>query len=296
MTAATDIKGSIPALATPFTGGAVDAAAFQKLVDRQVRAGSHAVSPAGTTGESATLSHAEHRRVVELCIEAVDGRVPVIAGAGSNSTAEAVELARFAEKAGADAILAVTGYYNKPSQAGLVAHFTALSGAVGIPIIVYNVPGRTIANISVESLGALAKLPHIAGLKDATGDLARVPLQRIACGEDFVQLSGEDMTAVGFNAMGGRGCISVSANIAPELCAKQQNATLSGDYASALAIQQRLAPLHDVLFKDPSPGPLKYAMSLLGLCSDELRLPLVGPPEALRKKVREVLEGLGLIG
>lgn len=293
---ATEIQGSIPALATPFLRGEVDAGAFQKLVDRQVRAGSHCVSPAGTTGESATLSHAEHRRVVELCIEAVAGRVPVIAGAGSNSTAEAISLARFAEGAGADGVLAVTGYYNKPSQAGLIAHFTALHDATGLPIILYNVPGRTIANLSVETLGALAKLPRVVGIKDATGDLARVPMQRIACGENFIQLSGEDMTAVGFNAMGGRGCISVTANLAPELCARQQEATLAGDYATALPIQQKLAPLHEALFRDTSPGPLKYAMSLMGLCSDELRLPLVGPPEPLKKKVREVLEGLGLIG
>lgn len=296
MAKATEIHGSIPALATPFARGAVDAAAFQRLVDRQVRAGSHAVSPAGTTGESATLTVAEHKRVVELCVEAADGRVPVIAGAGSNSTGHAIELARIAEAAGADAILAVTGYYNKPSQAGLIAHFTALHDATGLPVFLYNVPGRTVANLSVETLGALAKLPRIVGLKDATGDLARVPLQRIACGADFIQLSGEDMTAVGYNAMGGRGCISVTANVAPELCAKQQKATLTGDYAAALVIQQKLAPLHDVLFKDTSPGPLKHAMSLMGLCPDELRLPLVAPPEPVKKKVREVLESLGLIG
>jgi 4-hydroxy-tetrahydrodipicolinate synthase len=289
-------QGSIPALTTPFRNGDVDSEAFQRLVDRQIRAGSHGVVPAGSTGESATLTHAEHKRVIELSIEAAAGRVPVIAGAGSNATAEAIDLARFAESAGANAILAVTGYYNKPSQAGLLAHFTALNDTVGIPIFVYNVPGRTVANISVETLGALAKLPRIVGVKDATGDLARVPLQRLACGDDFIQLSGEDMTAVGFNAMGGVGCISVTANIAPELCAKQQKACLAGDYATALAIQQKLAPLHDVLFKDTSPGPVKYAMSLMGLCSDELRLPLVPPPQAVKARVREVLETLGLLG
>ena len=290
------LHGSITALVTPFKGEAVDETTFQKLVVRQIDAGAHGVVPVGTTGESATLSHAEHRRVVELCIEAAAGRVPVVAGAGSNSTAEAIELAKFAESAGADAILAVTGYYNKPSQAGLIAHFTALNDAVGLPIIIYNVPGRTVANLSVETIAILSRLPRIVGVKDATGDLARVALQRVASGEDFIQISGEDMTAVGFNAMGGRGCISVTANVAPEDCAKMQEASLKGDYAAALRIQDRLAPLHEILFKDTSPGPVKYAMSLMGLCSGDLRLPLVPPPEPIRKKVREVLQALGLIG
>ncbi|MBI1366226.1 MAG: 4-hydroxy-tetrahydrodipicolinate synthase [Alphaproteobacteria bacterium] len=291
-----NIRGYITALITPFKNGAVDEKTYQMLVDRQIRAGIHGVVPVGTTGESATLTHEEHRRVVALCVEAAAGRVPVIAGAGSNSTAEAIELARFAEEAGADAILAVTGYYNKPSQAGLIAHFKALHDATGLPIILYNVPGRVVANLSVETIAALSKLPRVIGVKDATGDLARVALQRLASGPDFIQLSGEDMTAVGFNAMGGRGCIGVTANAAPELCAKLQESTLHHDAAGALALQDRLAPLHDVIFRDTSPGPIKYAMSLMGLCSAELRLPLVEPPDAVKQRVREVLEGLGLIG
>lgn len=289
------IQGCITALVTPMRDGAVDEDAFQRLVERQIAAGVHGVVPVGTTGESATLSHAEHRRVISLCVEVVAGRVPVIAGAGSNATAEALALARFAEEAGADALLTVTGYYNKPSQAGLIAHFTALHDATALPIILYNVPGRTVANLSVETIATLSRLPRIVGVKDATGDLARVALQRLASGEDFILLSGEDMTAVGFNAMGGRGCIGVTANVAPELCAQMQNACLEGDYATALALQDRLAPLHDALFRDTSPGPVKYAMSLLGLCSDELRLPLVSPPEPVKQKVREALAGLGLI-
>ncbi|MGD9801482.1 MAG: 4-hydroxy-tetrahydrodipicolinate synthase, partial [Parvularculaceae bacterium] len=256
--------------------------------------GTAAVVPVGTTGESATLTHEEHRRVISLAVEAAGG-MTVIAGAGSNSTAEAIELARFAEKAGADALLTVTGYYNKPTQAGLIAHFTALHDATNLPIILYNVPGRTVANLSVETIGALSKLPRIAGVKDATGDLARVALQRLASGADFIQLSGEDMTAVGFNAMGGRGCISVTANVAPDLCAEMQKATLAGDYAGALAIQDRLAPLHDVLFAETSPGPVKYALSLMGLCADELRLPLVGPTDATKTRVKKTLAGLGLL-
>lgn len=288
--------GSITALVTPFRQGRIDEEAFLRLVRRQIEAGTHGLVPAGTTGESATLSHDEHRRAIELCVEAAAGRVPVIAGAGSNATAEAIEIARFAEAAGADAVLTVTGYYNKPSQAGLIAHFTALHDAVGLPIILYNVPGRTCSNLSVETIAHLSRLPRIVGLKDATGDVARVALQRLACAEGFIQLSGEDVTAVGFNAMGGKGCIGVSANVAPELCAQMQAASLDGDFETARRLQDRLAPLHDVLFKDTSPGPVKYALSLLGLCSDELRLPLVSPPDTVKGRLREVLEGLGLIG
>lgn len=288
--------GSITALVTPFRRGAVDEDAYRRLVHRQIEAGTHGLVPGGTTGECATLTHAEHRRIIEICVEAAAGRVPVIAGAGSNATAEAIELARFAETAGADGVLAVTGYYNKPSQAGLVAHFTALHDAVGLPIILYNVPGRTASNLSVETIAALSRLPRIVGVKDATGDLARVAPQRLACEDGFIQLSGEDMTAVGFNAMGGRGCIGVTSNVAPDLCAAMQQACLDGDFEAALSLQDKLAPLHDILFKDTSPGPVKYALSLLGLCSDELRLPLVSPPDAVRKRLREVLEGLGLIG
>ncbi|HCK83847.1 MAG TPA: 4-hydroxy-tetrahydrodipicolinate synthase [Hyphomonadaceae bacterium] len=289
------LKGSMTALVTPFRNGAVDDAAFQMLVDRQIKGGTAAVIPAGTTGESATLTHDEHRRVISLAVEAAKGRATVMAGAGSNSTVEAIELARFAENAGADALLAVTGYYNKPTQAGLIAHFTALHEATRLPIILYNVPGRTVANLSVETIGALSKLPRIAGVKDATGDLARVALQRLASGPDFIQLSGEDMTAVGFNAMGGAGCISVTANIAPVLCAAMHAATFERDYDKAVSIQDRLAPLHEVLFVETSPGPVKYAMSLMGLCSDELRLPLVSPGDATKARVRNVLRGLELI-
>ena len=290
-----NISGSITALATPFSNGNIDEARFQKLVERQVASGSHGVVPAGTTGESATISHAEHKRLIELCVEAAAGRVAVIAGAGSNATAESIELAKFAESAGADAILTVTGYYNKPSQAGLRAHFTALHDATRLPMVLYNVPGRTVANLSVDTLGALSQLDRIVGLKDATGDLARVAQQRLACGDDFIQLSGEDMTAVGFNAMGGEGCIGVTANVAPALCAEMQNACLEGDFARARVMQDQLAPLHEVLFLDTSPGPVKYAMSLLGLMSDELRLPLAPPPDAVKQKVRKVLQDLTLI-
>ena len=281
---------------TPFSGGAVDESLFQRLIERQIAAGTAAVCPAGTTGESATLTHAEHRRIIDLAVEAADGRVPVIAGAGSNATPEAIELARHAEKVGADAILAVTGYYNKPTQAGLIAHFTALHEATRLPIVLYNVPGRTVANLSVETIGVLSKLPRIVALKDATGDLARVALQRLASGPDFVQLSGEDMTAVGFNAMGGRGCIGVTANVTPDLCAKMQRASLSGDYETARALQDRLAPLHDVIFAETSPAPVKYAMSLMGLCLDEVRLPLVTPSEPVKARIRSVLKKLELTG
>lgn len=289
------LRGSMTALVTPFRNGAVDDAAFQRLVDRQIKAGTSAVIPAGTTGESATLTHEEHRRVISLAVEAAGGRAVVMAGAGSNSTAEAIELARYAEKAGADALLTVTGYYNKPTQAGLIAHFTALHEATRLPIVLYNVPGRTVANLSVETMGTLSKLPRIVGVKDATGDLARVALQRLASGPDFIQLSGEDMTAVGFNAMGGVGCISVTSNVTPDLCAAMHAATFARDFDKAVSIQDRLAPLHEVLFVETSPGPVKYAMSLMGLCSDELRLPLVSPSEATKARVRAVLRGLGLI-
>ena len=288
------LKGSMTALITPFRNGALDEYAFQRLVDRQVKGGTAAVIPAGTTGESATLTHEEHRRVISLAVEAAAGRAVVMAGAGSNATAEAIELARFAEKAGADALLTVTGYYNKPTQAGLIAHFTAVHDATNLPIILYNVPGRTVANLSVDTIATLSRLPRIVGVKDATGDLARVALQRLASGPEFIQLSGEDMTAVGFNAMGGVGCISVTSNIVPELCADMHAATFAGDYPKAVAIQDRLAPLHDVLFAETSPGPVKYAMSLVGLCSDELRLPLVSPSDATKMRVRSVLRGLGL--
>ncbi len=287
-----NLSGSLPALVTPFKAGAVDADAYQALVERQVAAGSSAVCPAGTTGESATLSHAEHRRVIELAVEAAAGRVPVIAGVGSNATAEALDLARFAEEAGADGLLAVSGYYNKPTQEGLIAHFTALHDAASLPIILYNVPGRTAVGLTVETIATLSRLPRIIGVKDATGDLARVALQRLASGADFIQLSGEDMTAVGFNAMGGRGCIGVTANVAPGLCAKMQKACQSGDFAAALAIQDRLAPLHDVLFAETNPAPVKYAMSVLGLIAPDVRLPLCAPRPETRAQIEQVLRDL----
>lgn len=289
------LKGSMTALVTPFRNGAVDEAAYQLLAERQIKAGTTGLIAAGSTGESATLTYDEHFRVIQLAVEAAAGRVPVIAGAGSNVTARAVEIARFAEKAGADGLLALCGYYNKPTQAGLIAHFTAMHDATRLPIILYNVPARTVVSLSVETIATLSKLPRIIGLKDATGDLARVAMQRVASGPDFIQLSGEDMTAVGFNAMGGTGCISVTANVVPGLCADMQTATLTGDYPKALSLQDRLAPLHDVLFVESNPGPVKYAMSLMGLCSDELRLPLVSPSDASKARVRSVLRGLGLI-
>lgn len=291
----TDFKGSITALVTPFRDGAIDEDAFQRLVERQIEAGTHGLVPVGTTGESATLDDTEHERVIRLCIEAAAGRAPVMAGAGANDTAYAISIAQRAQDFGADAILAVTGYYNRPSQSGVLSHYTALHDATDIPIYIYNIPARTAVNISVDALARLSRLPRIAGVKDATADLARVAQHRVACAEGFVQLSGEDMTAVGFNAMGGSGCVSVTSNVAPELCAQMQEATLSGDYDRALALQDRLAPLHDALFSDASPGPTKFALSLLGLCAEDLRLPLVGPGEAARAKVENALRSLDLL-
>ena len=290
------LKGSITALVTPFRNGAVDERAFQDLVEKQIAGGTHGLVPVGTTGESATLSDEEHERVVRLCVEVSGGRVPVIGGAGSNETAYAISMAKRLEKTGVDAILSVTGYYNRPSQAGLVAHYSALHDATDIPIILYNIPARTVVGLSRETMATLSALPRIIGVKDATGDLARVALQRRECGKGFIQLSGEDMTAVGFNAMGGVGCISVTSNIAPELCAHMQEACLNDDYVTARALQDRLAPLHEAIFTDASPGPVKYALSLMGICTDELRLPLVGPSDASKAKVKAALEELGLIG
>lgn len=287
-----EILGSITALITPFRAGKIDDDAFQQLVNRQIEAGTHGLVPVGTTGESATVSDGEHERTIRLCVEAAAGRVPVIAGTGSNDTVYAISMAQRVAGFGADAILAVTGYYNRPSQPGLLAHFTALHDAVELPIVVYNIPARTVVGLTVETLATLATLPRIIGVKDATGDLARVALQRLACGEEFIQLSGEDMTAVGFNAMGGRGCISVASNVAPSLCAKMQSASLAGDYDGARAIQDKLAPLHDALFSDASPGPVKYALSLLGLCTPDVRLPMVEPSEEAKAKVRAALDGL----
>ena len=270
-------KGSLPALVTPFTAaGAVDEEAFAAHVEWQIAEGSHGVVPVGTTGESPTLSHAEHKRVVELCVEVVRGRVPVIAGAGSNNTREAIELAQHAEKAGANGILVVTPYYNKPTQKGLFAHFSAVAESVKLPIVIYNIPGRSVIDMSPETMGALHKAhPTIMGVKDATGKLERVSEQRIACGKAFVQLSGEDATALGFNAHGGVGCISVTANVAPRLCAEFQQAMLAGDYAKALAYQDRLMPLHKAIFMEPGVCGTKYALHRLGRGSRAVRSPLL---------------------
>jgi 4-hydroxy-tetrahydrodipicolinate synthase len=287
--------GSIPALITPFRGGNIDERAFLDLVERQIREGSHGLVPCGTTGESVTLSREEHVRVVEMCVAAAAGRVPVIAGAGSNSTAHAVELARLAKQAGADAVLVVSPYYNKPNQEGLYAHFKAINDAVDIPIVIYNIPARSVVDISVETMGRIAKLANIVGLKDATGDLARVSRQRAACGVDFIQLSGEDATALGYNSHGGKGCISVTANVAPKECAQMQLASLRGDFAAARVIDDKLAALHKALFTEPSPAPVKYACSLLGLCTDEVRLPLLACGDSTKAQIKAAMAQAGLL-
>lgn len=289
------LHGSNTALITPFKNGAVDEAAFAKLVDWQVVQGSHGLVPCGTTGESPTLSHSEHQRVVEICIEAVAGRVPVIAGAGSNSTAEAVAFTEHATKAGADAVLHVTPYYNKPTQAGLIAHFEAISDASALPIVIYNIPGRSIVDMTPETMGVLAKRDNIIGVKDATADMARVGQQAAHCGAGFIQLSGEDESAVAFNQQGGRGCISVVSNIVPDLCAAMQNASLDGDIATAEALQAKLVPLIRALFSESSPSPIKYAMARLGHCAEDIRLPLLPATDATRAQVDAALADLGLI-
>ncbi|HWL55161.1 MAG TPA: 4-hydroxy-tetrahydrodipicolinate synthase [Paracoccus sp. (in: a-proteobacteria)] len=289
-------KGSLPALVTPFTPeGDLDIPALKKLVEWHIAEGSHGLVPVGTTGESPTLSHDEHRRVVEEVVSLAAGRVPVIAGAGSNSTREGVGLIQHAQSAGADAALVVTPYYNKPTQAGLIAHYTALHDASDLPIIIYNIPGRSVIDMTPETMGQLAKLPRIIGVKDATGKLERVSQQRITCGTDFVQLSGEDGTALGFNAHGGTGCISVTANVAPKLCAEFQEATLAGDYARALEFQDLLMPLHVAIFLEPGVTGAKYAMSKLGLCSDRVRLPLVGLSDATKVAIDKAMAHAGLI-
>lgn len=288
-------KGSIPALITPFKeDGTVDETAFQKFVDWQIKEGSSGLVPVGTTGESPTLSHAEHNRVIELCVEAAAGRVPVIAGAGSNNTSEAIGFARHAEKVGATAILVVTPYYNKPSQEGLFQHFEAVHNASNLPIIIYNIPGRSVVDMTPETMARLFQLPRIVGVKDATGDLDRCASQRAIVGHDFIQLSGEDATAVGFNAMGGVGCISVTANVAPRLCAEMQKACADGDYAAALTIHDKLLPLHRMMFMEPSPAPAKYAASLLGICGDTVRLPIIPASDNARTLIASVIYNLGL--
>ncbi len=287
-------SGSIPALVTPFRNGAVDDAAFTALVDWQIAEGSSALVPCGTTGESATLTHDEHHHVIRLCVEAAGGRVPVIAGCGSNDTATALQHLARAATSGADAALVVCPYYNKPSQAGLIAHYTALSAASLLPIIVYNVPGRTVADLLPETLAEIATLPNIAGIKDASGRLERVGLQRAACGPDFCQLSGNDELALGYMASGGHGCISVTANVAPRLCADFQAACAAGDFAAARDLDARLLPLHLAMFADASPGPAKYALAKAGRIADELRLPLLSASPAARAAVDAALAHAGL--
>jgi 4-hydroxy-tetrahydrodipicolinate synthase len=295
MTAKTSFRGSFTALVTPFKNGSVDEKAFRDIVDWQISEGTNGLVPVGTTGESPTLSHDEHKQVVEWCVDQADGRVPVIAGSGSNSTAEAVELSRHAEEAGADAVLIVTPYYNKPTQEGLYQHYKAINDAIGIPIIIYNIPGRSIVDMSVETMTRLYELKNIAGVKDATANMARVSQQRAAMGPDFNQLSGEDITALGFMVHGGHGCISVTSNVAPRLCAEFQTACLKGDFAGALKLQDKLTPLHINLFVETSPAPIKYAMSLIGKCANTVRLPMVPASEKAQIAVRQAMVHAGLI-
>src|SRR5471032_586467 len=289
------IQGSIPALITPMKGGKVDEQAFRKFVSWQIEQGSHGLVPCGTTGESPTLSHEEHMQVVAICVEETAGRVPVIAGAGSNSTDEAIALTRHAKEVGCDAVLSVTGYYNKPSQEGQYRHFMAIADAVDIPILLYNIPARAIVEIAVETMARLSGHKNIIGVKDATANLMRPSRERLACGTDWLLISGEDGTALGYNAHGGSGCISVTANVAPRLCAEFQAASLAGDFAKAREYQDRLMPLHDAMFCEPSPAPAKYGVSLLGHCTPDVRLPLVEATEAARAQVKKAMQGAGII-
>ncbi len=288
-------KGVFPALVTPFRDGAVDEAVFVALVERQIAGGVHGLVPMGTTGESATLSDDEHRRVVELCVQTARGRVPVVAGAGSSSTAHAIELVRHAKEVGADAALVVTPYYNRPSQEGLYQHFKAINDAVQLPVLVYNVPGRTSVDISDETLGRLSALPNVIGIKDATADMTRVTFQRLLCGEEWVMLSGDDPTGLGYMAHGGHGTISVTANVAPEACATFHNACLAGDWETARYWQDRLVRLHKAMFLDASPAPAKFAMAHLGLCSPETRLPMAPCSEAAKPKILEAMHEAGVL-
>lgn len=287
--------GSYPALITPFKDGALDLNALKKLVEWHIAEGSHGLVPVGTTGESPTVSHEEHMTVVSEVVKAAAGRIKVIAGAGSNSTAEGVDLIKHAEATGADGALVVTPYYNKPTQRGMVAHFAAMHDACALPIIIYNIPGRSVVDMMPDTMAELAKLPRIVGVKDATGDLARVAKQRMTCGAEFLQLSGEDATAVGFNAMGGVGCISVTANVAPKLCAQMQEACLAGDYATALEIQDKLIPLHIALFVEPGVAGAKYALSKLGMCSPEVRLPLTELLDDTKTQIDAAMRHAGLL-
>ncbi len=288
-------RGSFTALVTPFKNGGLDETAFRNLVEWQIAEGTEGLVPVGTTGESPTLSHQEHHQVVEWCVDQAKGRVPVIAGAGSNSTTEAIDLAKHAEKAGANAVLVVTPYYNKPTQEGMYVHFKAVNDAIGIPIIIYNIPPRSVVDLSVDTMKRLYELKNIAGVKDATANLARVSQQRAAMGPDFIQLSGEDMTALAYNAAGGHGCISVTSNVAPALCAQLQSATAAGDYAKALTIQDRLTPLHDAIFFEPGVGGAKCGLSLLGRCSEQVRSPLVPVTEKTREAIKKAMVHAGLL-
>lgn len=290
------LRGSITALITPFVNGTLDEKAFSALVDWQISEGTHGLVPVGTTGESPTVTHAEHRRVIEICVDVTNKRVPVVAGAGSNSTAEAVSLARFAEEVGADVILSVVPYYNKPSQEGLFQHFSAVAGATGLPVMLYSVPGRTVVDVTVETIARLRDAhANIIGVKDATANMERASMQRAKLGNDFILLSGEDMTALGFNAHGGTGCISVTSNIAPKLCAQFQNACQQGNYAEALTIQDKLVHLHKNLFIEPNPQGVKYAASRLNLCRNEFRLPLVPVTKSTGEAIDFALEHAGLL-
>ena len=289
------IKGSIPALVTPFKNGEVDLDTLKALVDWHVAEGSTGLVPVGTTGESPTLSHDEHEAVVEAVVAYAAGRVPVIAGAGSNNTVEGIRLIQHAERVGATAALVVTPYYNKPTQSGLIAHYTALHDCCTLPIIIYNIPGRSVVDMTPETMGALAALPRIVGVKDATGKIERVSMQRASCGADFIQLSGEDATALGFNAHGGTGCISVTANVAPRLCAEFQAATLGGDYAGALTLQDRLMPLHEAIFIEPGVAGAKYGLSLLGRSTPDVRLPLVGLTDGTKARIKAAMVHAGLL-
>lgn len=290
-----EFRGSMPALVTPFADGGVDWTALESLVERQIAEGSHGLVPVGTTGESSTLSHEEHEQVVEAVVKISKGRAPVIAGAGSNNTIESIRLAKFAENAGADAVLTVAPYYNRPSQEGMYAHFKAIHDAIGLPIILYNVPARTSSDLSVDTVARLAELPRIAGIKDASTDLARPSQTRLRVKEDFVQLSGEDGTALAFNAAGGRGCISVTANVAPRLCSELQEATLAGNFEKGRQLQDRLMPLHDALFAEPSPAPVKAALALLGLCKNEVRSPIAPATANCEQQLRKALIHAGLL-
>ena len=289
------IKGSITALITPFKDGKIDEAAFRALIAWQIAEGTSGLVPCGTTGESPTLSHDEHNRVIEICVDEVKGRVPVIAGAGSNSTEEAIMRTRHAKEVGCDAVLHVTGYYNKPNQEGQYRHFMAIAEAVDIPVILYNIPGRAVVGINVETMARLSRHKNIIGVKDATADLNRPSRERLACGKDWLLLSGEDGTALGYNAHGGVGCISVTANVAPRLCAEFQAACASGDYARAREYQDRLMPLHDAMFCETNPGPVKYAVSLLGKCAEDMRLPMIPPEDASRARIKKAMQDVGLI-